>query len=74
VGLPTSRDLPPGQAAYAFCRREHLFNVYPTENIRSRVVGGVASPAAHVGIFPYNSISPFGFNGASYYGKVNYKF
>jgi iron complex outermembrane receptor protein len=53
----------------------NLFNVYPTENIRSKVVGGVAfSGSDNVGIFPYSSISPFGFNGASYYGKVSYKF
>lgn len=53
----------------------NLFNVYPTENIRSKVVGGVAfSGSDNVGIFPYSSISPFGFNGASFYGKVSYKF
>ena len=53
----------------------NLFNVYPTENIRSKVVGGAAfSGSDNVGIFPYNAISPFGFNGASYYGKVSYKF
>ena len=43
--------------------------------IRSRVVGGVAySGSDNVGIFPYSSVSPFGFNGASYYGKVSWKF
>ncbi|MCX6953785.1 MAG: TonB-dependent receptor [Verrucomicrobia bacterium] len=53
----------------------NLFNLYPTENIRSKVVGGVAfSGSDNVGIFPYSSISPFGFSGASYYGKVSYKF
>ena len=53
----------------------NLFNVYPTENIRSKVVGGVAfSGSDNVGIFPYSGISPFGFNGASYYGKISYKF
>ncbi len=53
----------------------NLFNVYPTENIRSKVVNGVAfNGSDNVGIFPYSSISPFGFNGASYYGKVSYKF
>jgi len=53
----------------------NLFNVYPTENIRSRVVGGVAFTGSdNVGIFPINSISPFGFNGASTTARVNYKF
>lgn len=53
----------------------NLFNVYPTENIRSRVVNGVAySGSDNVGIFPYNAVSPFGFNGASFYGKVSWKF
>ena len=53
----------------------NLFNIYPSENIRSRVVGGVAySGSDNVGIFPYSSVSPFGFNGASYYGKVSWKF
>ncbi|MEY2881271.1 MAG: hypothetical protein RLZZ15_3651 [Verrucomicrobiota bacterium] len=53
----------------------NLFNIYPTENIRSKVVGGTAfSGSDNVGIFPYNAVSPFGFNGAFYYGKVGYKF
>jgi iron complex outermembrane receptor protein len=53
----------------------NLFNIYPTENIRSKVVGGTAFAGSdNVGIFPYSSVSPFGFNGASYYGKVSYKF
>jgi iron complex outermembrane receptor protein len=53
----------------------NLFNVYPTENIRSRIVNGAAfSGSDNVGIFPYSSVSPFGFNGAAYYGKVSWKF
>lgn len=53
----------------------NLFNVYPSENIRSKVVNGTAySGSDNVGIFPYSGISPFGFNGAFYYGKVSYKF
>jgi iron complex outermembrane recepter protein len=53
----------------------NLFDVYPTQNIRSRVVNGAAFTGSdNVGIFPYSSLSPFGFNGASYYGKVSYKF
>ncbi len=53
----------------------NLFNIYPTENIRSKVVNGTAfSGSDNVGIFPYSGVSPFGFNGAYYYGKVSYKF
>jgi iron complex outermembrane receptor protein len=53
----------------------NLFDVYPDENIRSKVVGGVAfNGYDNVGIFPYSGTSPFGFNGAFYYGKLNFKF
>lgn len=53
----------------------NLFDVYPDENIRSKVVNGTAfNGSDNVGIFPYNSISPFGFNGAFYYGKLSFKF
>ena len=53
----------------------NLFDVYPDQNIRSKVVNGVAfNGSDNVGIFPYSSISPFGFNGAFYYGKLNFKF
>jgi iron complex outermembrane receptor protein len=53
----------------------NLFDVYPDQNIRSKVVNGVAfNGADNVGIFPYSSVSPFGFNGAFYYGKLNFKY
>jgi iron complex outermembrane receptor protein len=53
----------------------NLFNIYPTENIRSKVVNGVAYTGSdNVGIFPYSGISPFGFNGTFYYTKIAYKF
>ncbi len=53
----------------------NLLDVYPEENIRSRVVNGVAfNGSDNVGIFPYSGISPFGFSGAFYYSKVSYKF
>jgi iron complex outermembrane receptor protein len=53
----------------------NLFDVYPDQNIRSKVVNGVAfNGADNVGIFPYSGISPFGFNGAFYYGKLSLKF
>ncbi len=53
----------------------NLFDVYPDENIRSKVVGGVAfNGSDNVGIFPYSGISPFGFNGVFYYSKLSLKF
>ena len=53
----------------------NLFDVYPDENIRSRVVSGVVyNGSDNVGIFPYSGISPFGFNGAYYYAKLSVKF
>jgi iron complex outermembrane receptor protein len=53
----------------------NLFDVYPDQNIRSKVVNGVAfSGSDNVGIFPYNSISPFGFTGAYYYVKASFHY
>jgi iron complex outermembrane receptor protein len=53
----------------------NLFDVYPDENIRSTIVNGtVFNGSDNVGIFPYNSISPFGFNGVTFYGKVAFRF
>ncbi len=46
---------------------DNVFDVYPDENNQ-----GDATTAGNnnFGIFPYNQISPFGFNGAFYYGRV----
>ena len=53
----------------------NLFDVYPDENLRSKIVNGVVfNGTDNVGIFPCNSISPFGFNGAFYYTKLSVKF
>jgi len=53
----------------------NLFDVYPDQNIRSKVVNGVAfNGSDNVGIFPYSGISPFGFNGVFYYTKLSLKF
>ncbi len=53
----------------------NLFDVYPEQNIRSKVVGGLAfNGSDNAGTFPYNSVSPFGFNGTLYYSKIAYKF
>jgi iron complex outermembrane receptor protein len=53
----------------------NLFDVYPDENIRSKVVNGVAfNGYDNVGIFPYSGTSPFGFNGVFYYTKLSLKY
>ncbi len=49
----------------------NLADIYPDKNIASTTA---FFGADNVGIFPYNGISPFGFNGAFFYGKVGYKF
>jgi iron complex outermembrane receptor protein len=65
-------------ASYTFASRvtltggvDNVFDVYPDPNNK-----GDATSAGNnnFGIFPYNSISPFGFNGAFYYGRVSYTF
>ena len=53
----------------------NLFDVYPEQNLRSKIVNGVVfNGSDNVGIFPYSGVSPFGFSGAFYYGKLAYKF
>ena len=53
----------------------NLLDVYPDENIRSKIFNGAAySGTDNVGIFPYSGISPFGFNGVFYYTKLSLKF
>ena len=53
----------------------NFLDEYPSQNIRSKVVAGtVFTGSDNNGIFPYSGISPFGFNGAFYYGKLSYKF
>ena len=55
----------------------NLFDVYPEEVIRSKVVNGVVFSGVESnsgGVNKYSGISPFGFNGAFYYGKVSYRF
>ncbi len=50
---------------------DNVFDVYPDENNQ-----GNATTAGNnnFGIFPYNQISPFGFNGAFYYGRLTFGF
>lgn len=49
----------------------NLFAVYPTKNIAST---SAFLGADNAGIFPYNGISPWGFNGTFWYGKLNVAF
>jgi iron complex outermembrane receptor protein len=50
---------------------DNVFDVYPDPNNQ-----GNATTAGNnnFGIFPYNQISPFGFNGAFYYGRLTLGF
>ncbi|HWN18118.1 MAG TPA: TonB-dependent receptor [Gemmatimonadales bacterium] len=50
---------------------DNIFDVYPDVNNQ-----GDAATAGNnnFGIFPYNQISPFGFNGAFYYGRITFGF
>ncbi len=65
-------------ASYAFAGRltvtggvDNVFDVYPDENS----LGDAATAGnSNFGIFPYNNVAPFGFNGAFYYGRVGYTF
>jgi iron complex outermembrane recepter protein len=44
----------------------NIFGVYPEQNFRSPT----GADNSNAGIFPYNGISPFGFNGAFYYVRL----
>ncbi|MBA3344611.1 MAG: TonB-dependent receptor, partial [Gemmatimonadales bacterium] len=65
-------------ASYTFAGRltatagvDNVFDVYPDANNQ-----GDATTAGNnnFGIFPYNGISPFGFNGSYYYGRLSFTF
>jgi len=65
-------------ASYTFGERltvsvgvDNVFDVYPDVNNQ-----GSATTAGNnnFGIFPYNQISPWGFNGAFYYGRLTFGF
>ncbi len=49
----------------------NLFNVYPTQNIRSTAA---LTGADTFGAFPYSEFSPFGFSGAFYYVRTGVRF
>ena len=65
-------------ASYSFGERltltagvDNIFDVYPDPNS----LGSATSAGNNnFGIFPYNQISPWGFNGAFYYGRVTFGF
>jgi iron complex outermembrane receptor protein len=46
----------------------NVFGVYPEQNFRSPT----GADNSNAGIFPYNGISPFGFNGAFYYVRLSW--
>jgi iron complex outermembrane receptor protein len=65
-------------ASYTFAGRitltggvDNVFDVYPDQNS----LGDAATAGNNnFGILPYNGISPFGFNGAFYYGRLSFVF
>jgi iron complex outermembrane receptor protein len=53
----------------------NLFDIYPTRNLASRVVNGrVSAGNDNAGTTPYSTTSPFGFNGAFFYSRVDVTF
>ena len=67
-------------AGYTFLNRvrvtvgaDNIFDVYPDEN-SDNGNGSTYSGNSNFGIFPYNGISPFGFNGRFYYARLSYGF
>jgi iron complex outermembrane recepter protein len=47
----------------------NVFGVYPEQNFRSPT----GADNSNAGIFPYNQVSPFGFNGAFYYLRLSWQ-
>ncbi|NLR70299.1 TonB-dependent receptor [Novosphingobium sp. ERN07] len=54
----------------------NLFDIYPTQNLRSTVASVAAGTngSDNGGTLPYNAISPFGFNGMSFFASATLKF
>ena len=46
-----------------------MLGVYPEQNFRSPT----GADNSNAGIFPYNQVSPFGFNGAFYYVRLSWQ-
>jgi iron complex outermembrane recepter protein len=55
---------------------DNVFDVYPDKNNQGSATPPPSGTAGNnnFGIFPYNQISPFGFNGAFYYGRLTFGF
>jgi iron complex outermembrane receptor protein len=65
-------------ASYTFGQRltvsagvDNVFDVYPDENNQGNPT---TAGNNNFGIFPFNQISPFGFNGSFYYGRLTFGF
>ncbi|MDQ1092138.1 outer membrane receptor protein involved in Fe transport [Xanthomonas sacchari] len=50
---------------------DNVFNTYPTRNIATTPA---VSGADTYGVFPYSELSPFGWSGAYYYGRLQVTF
>ena len=53
---------------------DNVFDVYPDENDDRGDVAANVAGNANFGIFPYNGISPFGFNGRFLYARASIDF
>ena len=54
---------------------DNLFDIYPDRNNNNGNISTLAAEnggTANFGIFPYNGISPFGFNGRFIYTKLSF--
>lgn len=52
---------------------DNIFDVYPDEN-SDPGNGSTYAGNSNFGIFPYNGVSPFGFNGRFYFARLSYGF
>ncbi|EJL27978.1 TonB-dependent siderophore receptor [Novosphingobium sp. AP12] len=54
----------------------NLLDIYPAQNLRSTVASVAAGTngSDNAGTLPYNAISPFGFNGMSFFASAAFKF
>jgi iron complex outermembrane receptor protein len=52
---------------------DNVLDIYPDRNKNNGVISSLASEnggTSNFGMFPYNGVSPFGFNGRFIYAKV----
>ncbi|MEP6494726.1 MAG: TonB-dependent receptor [bacterium] len=50
---------------------DNLFDVYPDRNLNPGDPNGTNGGISNFGLFPYNAISPFGFNGRFIYTRIS---